>query len=531
MRTARRISQIAFFAAFIVLLVDTRYTGTDEIRYPVKVFFEINPLVGLTTFLATHWVPTLLLLGLIVVGVTLVLGRVFCGWVCPMGTMLHVVHVLTRPGSSALQGQWRPWQSWKYLILIVILVLSVLGLNLSGFMDPISLAVRSIGLSIGPALEEVARAVIGLMYDVGGPIGSAGEAAYGFLRTHVLSFEQPRFVQSLFLGILFAAVFALLWLAARFWCRALCPLGALLGYMSRRSALRLQFDGDACIACGDCLAGCQGGAEPVLAETEADGEPGRNPGPVGSWRISECMHCWNCVESCPTDAISYKMSLKPSSPPLDIGRRRLLGTAIGAAAAAPLITLGLGRARANPTLIRPPGALIEKDFLERCIKCGECMKVCPTNGIQPTLTQAGFEGIWSPVMNFRAGYCEYNCTLCGQVCPTQAIEKLTLEEKVNVKIGLAFIDTVRCLPYAYQTPCIVCEEHCPTPTKAIWFEEKEVRTRDGEAKLLKLPVVDPEHCIGCGICEYMCPVADKPAIYCTSAGETRDPDNRPILGL
>jgi ferredoxin len=225
------------------------------------------------------------------------------------------------------------------------------------------------------------------------------------------------------------------------------------------------------------------------------------------------------------------MSSKPSSPPLDLGRRRLLTTALGAAAAAPLLTVGLGSARANPSLIRPPGALPEKDFLERCIKCGECMKVCPTNGIQPTFMEAGLEGIWSPVMNFRAGYCEYNCTLCGQVCPTQALEKLPLEDKVDFKIGLAFIDVNRCLPYAFRTPCIVCEEHCPTPTKAIWFEEKEVTTRDGGTEVIKLPVVDPEHCIGCGICEYMCPVVDKPAIYCTSAGETRDPDNRPLLGL
>jgi ferredoxin len=134
-------------------------------------------------------------------------------------------------------------------------------------------------------------------------------------------------------------------------------------------------------------------------------------------------------------------------------------------------------------------------------------------------------------MNFRAGYCEYNCTLCGQVCPTQALEKLPLAEKVVLKIGLAWIDVDRCLPYAYQTPCIVCEEHCPTPVKAIWFEEREIPTKDGGTKLMKLPVIDPEHCIGCGICEYMCPVMDKPAVYCTSAGETRDPNNMPLLGF
>jgi ferredoxin len=157
------------------------------------------------------------------------------------------------------------------------------------------------------------------------------------------------------------------------------------------------------------------------------------------------------------------------------------------------------------------------------------MKVCTTGGLQPALTEAGLEGLWTPVLVPRIGYCEYNCTLCGQVCPTQAIARLPRDEKVKVKIGLATVDKSRCLPFAHAVPCIVCEEVCPTPTKAIWFEEVTVRNRAGEPVDVKQPHVDLDLCIGCGICEAKCPVLDRPAIAVTSIGETRSPDNRLLL--
>jgi ferredoxin len=203
---------------------------------------------------------------------------------------------------------------------------------------------------------------------------------------------------------------------------------------------------------------------------------------------------------------------------------------IGGIAAVPLMSLGERSVRPNPALIRPPGALPEDEFLDLCVRCGECMKVCLTNGLQPTLLEAGLAGLWSPRLYPRIGYCEYACTLCGQVCPTGAIRRLTPEEKKKVRIGLAFFDTGRCLPYAFQKTCIVCEEHCPTSPKAIWFEEVEVTTQRGERKRLKQPRVSIDLCIGCGICETKCPVQDLPAIRVTSANEDRNPENRVVLG-
>jgi polyferredoxin len=212
-RKARIITQIFFLAAFLFLLIDTRDTGVDHLRFPVKVFLELDPLIGLTTLLSAHWAPLLLLLSLIVVGVTLVFGRVFCGWVCPFGTLLQWTRSLFRPNVYPSEGTWRPWQKWKYLILVAILVLSILGFNLSGFMDPLSITIRSLSLSIGPALEEIVRAFIDLLYWIGGPLGSAADASYDFLVTHILSFEQPHFAQALFMGIIFIGLFGLICLA------------------------------------------------------------------------------------------------------------------------------------------------------------------------------------------------------------------------------------------------------------------------------------------------------------------------------
>ncbi|NIQ96233.1 MAG: 4Fe-4S dicluster domain-containing protein, partial [Desulfuromonadales bacterium] len=156
-------------------------------------------------------------------------------------------------------------------------------------------------------------------------------------------------------------------------------------------------------------------------------------------------------------------------------------------------------------LVRPPGAVEEEEFLRRCIRCGECMKVCIGSALHPAFLEAGASGLWTPLLVARLGYCEYNCTLCGQVCPTGALRELKLEEKKKEVIGLAVIDKNRCLPFARGEECLVCEEHCPTGEKAIVFEHRDVLV-NGKIRNLKFPKVVKKLCIGCGICETKCPV-------------------------
>jgi ferredoxin len=193
----------------------------------------------------------------------------------------------------------------------------------------------------------------------------------------------------------------------------------------------------------------------------------------------------NCLHTCPHDLIGYGTHISASgeivSP--DLSKRKLVGSFLSGIIAVPMIRLNGGAVKTqSPRLIRPPGALDEVDFLSRCIKCGQCMKICPTNVIQPALSEGGIEGIWSPVLDFRIGTsgCQLNCIACGHICPTSAIRPLSLHEKTGknefaskgpVRMGTAFVDHGRCLPWAMDKPCIVCQENCPVSPKAISTKE------------------------------------------------------------
>jgi len=159
---------------------------------------------------------------------------------------------------------------------------------------------------------------------------------------------------------------------------------------------------------------------------------------------------------------------------------------------------------------------------DRCIDCGECLKVCPTAGLQPSLLSAGWEGLWTPVLVPRLGYCDYSCNACGDVCPTGAIPLLLLEKKRETVIGLAYIDQNRCIPWADARDCVVCEEMCPVPDKAIILEDQTVTNHRGETVTVRRPQVEREKCIGCGICETKCPLNGQAAIriYVPNEGDS-----------
>jgi polyferredoxin len=511
LRRARQVSQGAFFLAFLFLFLETKSKGFDRLGWPVRLFLDFDPLIFITTVLSAHAVETAFYYSLAVMVLTVLLGRVFCGWVCPLGTLNNLVSALARRRRTALP---LTLHRWKYYILVFLLFSSLFGTQLVGVMDPISLLIRSLSLSVYPLVSAGFYGLYDGLYSLPSEsLRGGADAAYGALRATVLPFEQPYYLQSVFVGALFVVVLALNLVERRFWCRYLCPLGALLGVMSRYAVLKRSVS-EGCDGCGACASVCQADAVPDLREGHL---------------ADECFFCGNCDDVCPQNAVSFGFSGARGTGSLDLGRRRILTSAAAGVVAVPLLRIGPESVRAHPKLIRPPGSREERAFLERCVRCGECMKVCITNGLQPTLLEAGLEGIWSPILVPTMGYCEYRCTLCGQVCPTGAIEELALEKKVKVIIGLAMINKNRCLPWSHRTPCIVCEEVCPTPKKAIWFEKETVEDREGTPLELQLPVVDPELCIGCGVCETKCPVVDRPAIYVTSAGESRNPENQIFL--
>jgi polyferredoxin/formate hydrogenlyase subunit 6/NADH:ubiquinone oxidoreductase subunit I len=513
MQYFRRVIQGLFLLLFVFLFLQTESKGNDDLGYPVRLFLDFDPLILITTLLSAHAAAKAFLYSLVVIVLTLLLGRVFCGWACPLGTLNNIIGSFTKRKSSPRSSAWH---RVKYYLLIGILAAAVFTLQPVGIMDPLSLLIRSLSVSVFPIFNHAVRSFFDAVYATN-PAGMTAvtEPVYSVLKKTVLSFNQPVYRQSVFVGLLFLGVLGLNLVEKRFWCRYLCPLGALLGLLSRFSLLKRSVS-EGCTECGVCGTDCQGAASPEVK---------------GRWKDAECYYCWNCDDVCPNNAVSFGFRRKKSTSALDLGRRRVVASALAGMAAVPLLRISpLGTANArNAVLLRPPGSLAEDEFLSRCVKCGECMKVCITNGLQPTLLEAGLEGIWSPTLVPRIGYCEFRCTLCGQVCPTGAIRKLSLQEKAKVRIGLAMIDKGRCLPWAHGRPCIVCEEVCPTPKKAIWFEEATAKDRQGRRVIVKQPRVDLELCIGCGICESKCPVLGRPAITVTNLGETRSPDNQLLL--
>jgi polyferredoxin len=513
-RNLRRFSQALVLLLFLFLFLQTESKGNDTLGYPVKLFLDFDPLIFITTLLSTHAknIPPSFFLSLTLILLTIPLGRVFCGWICPLGTFNNVMSSFRKKYPSKIR---KNWYRIKYYLLISILVSSLFTLQIAGIADPVSLLIRSFSMSIYPLADYGIRGAFDAIYNTNIPVlVSISESIYNFLKQNILSFHQPFYFQGIFIGLIFLTILGLNLIERRFWCKYICPLGALLGFLSRYSLLRREVS-EGCTSCSLCSTVCQGGA------LRKDSE---------EWRITECLACFNCDDICPAKAVSFWFGKnKPLS--MDLGRRQVMLSMASGVLTVPLLrsTPFSKSGFSDPFLLRPPGSLEEQEFLKRCVKCGECMKVCITNGLQPTFLEAGLEGIWSPRLIPEIGYCEYRCTLCGQVCPTGAIQKLPLEEKMNLRIGLAMIDKGRCLPYAHRTPCIVCEEVCPTPRKAIWLEELVVKDREGKEIFLKQPHVDLKLCIGCGICEAKCPVGSRPAIYVTNTGESRSKTNQLLI--
>lgn len=480
-------------------------------RTTVERFFHFDPLLALTTLIASRIIFAALILSVITLVATLLLGRFVCGWLCPLGA-LHQFFSFLFKKSKLLKPKRDDRMSLasKYLILVLILASALLTVNLVGYLDPLSFLYRSFAVYVAPLLHLISSHFSRLAYSAG--LKDLGQTFNQIGSNLALN---NVFQNALIIGLLFLAALLLNAWKERFWCRYICPAGALLALFSRFNLFKLQIDSEKCIHCHLCSIHCETNARPY---------------PADEWRSSECIYCETCAAICPTGAINFPLKWQPVKiKGIDLNRRKLLLTSLTGLFIVPIFKITSHRQRAFPALIRPPGALPEEEFLAKCVKCGECLKVCPTNGLQPALSEAGPEGLWTPVLVPRVGYCEYYCSLCTQVCPTGAIKELTVEEKVTVKIGTAWVDKTRCLPYALGKQCIVCEEHCPVSPKAIKLIQVETLTPEGKIASNLAPFVDVNTCIGCGICENKCVVADLPAIRVTSVGEHRSQKNRLVL--
>jgi ferredoxin len=350
-------------------------------------------------------------------------------------------------------NKYRKAQCIKYIVLVFFLFMAAfpsIGSTLqTGLLDPIPLVSRSFNLAVLAVADR----------------------AFGVTSVTGRFYEGAWLIFAIFLTALLLNL-----IIPRFYCRFVCPLGALFGVIGRFAIWRIGKNQQPCSDCKLCEKACEGGCEPS-----------------GKIRISECVLCFNCRQDCKDEVIAYQMqpSLAGEETSPDISRRGFVLSLFSGVFAVQAVRLS-SKLGGNwyHRVIRPPGALAEEEFLKRCVKCGQCMRVCPTNVIQPAGIEGGLENLWTPVLNNRIGSsgCQLNCTACGQICPTLAIRPITLSEKLGreqfaeagpIKIGTAFVDRNRCLPWAMDKPCIVCEENCPLSPKAIYTREFFETVRDG----------------------------------------------------
>ena len=538
----RRVSQLVFLAGFVLLFA----LAADPLILPVPVdlYLRADPLLALSAMVSLRRiVPELLWYALPITLISLLLGRVFCGWICPMGTTIDLcervfkmrgtVAASPQPRQAALAKSKTPTAAAKrhrlkfYLLIALIVTMLIpsahrsnqelgltqtVGLSAVYLLDPIALLTRTF---TWVALPTAQWAAVLSQDTVGGWIDSDFVRRHGLLdrglalaQTGLDAVARPAFFRLGLVALLvFGGVIALSRYERRFWCRNLCPLGALLGLLGKISPFRLAVS-EKCNHCLRCVNECKVGA--------ITDDPKQYRGP-------ECIQCYSCLAVCPQQAISLTAGHEAAARDdgLQLDRRRVLA-AMGAGLAAvaiPKSSLSAMRSSATASvlklssfrLIRPPGSLTESAFVTACVRCGECMKACMTNTLQPAVGEGGLEALGTPVVVPRVGACAQSCTLCGQVCPTRAIEPFTVEEKNHLYIGTASVDRSTCIAWASGRECVMCDEAC----------SYDAISQDVSESGVLRPIVDERTCVGCGMCEWICPVEPLGAVRVNSSGDRR----------
>ncbi len=481
--SARRLVQGVCLLAFLILFFyvcwpygSSQYAQAFRDREVIdaEFFLLLDPLASVSAMIAARMLIWSWAAALGVVLLCMIFPRAFCGYICPLGTLIEGFDWLLGHRAERFAHQrsgW--WPNVRYYLLAVVLVGAVFGVLLSGFVAAIPVLTRAMLFLLAPVQTGLWKG----WYLV--PPVNPG---------HVLSIW------------LFALVLGLGLLGRRFWCRHLCPTGALFSVVNM---LRLTERGvtGACVKCGKCLQACSFGAVKDDFSTH----------------FLNCTSCRSCRRACPAGAVTFEWRWKGRgnrvtavgvSPEAIISRRGVLAGLGGAAVAGAGVSIAAGGPDTNPP-IRPPGSVPEDRFLQLCVRCGECIKVCPNNVLQPAGFEHGFNGLWTPKVVADWSGCEPNCNNCGQVCPTGAVRALTLEEKRAARIGLAQVDRQTCLPYVGQGACQLCVDECRLAGyDAIEFirigGEVDERGEPVEGSGRLAPIVREDRCVGCGLCQMRC---------------------------
>lgn len=446
-----------------------------------------------TTWLTKiQFIPALLALNLIVLGClvtfTLIFGRVYCSSICPMGVYQDIVAWCSK--------RWTKKKRYTFSRAKLILRWSVLGVTFGTFL---------FGFTFLLGLLDPYGAYGRMATHLFRPAYLAGNNLLASIFTHFDNYTFYR--MSVYVLSVFSLVVALLtmliigvlaWRNGRTYCNTICPVGTVLGFLSRFSLFKIQFVEEKCNSCGLCSMRCKASCIDSKSK-EID--------------YSRCVDCFNCIEVCNRNAMKYASVFSKKemtiSKPEDASKRRFFSSTmrVGLIATSLMVPRVLRannkRAIKRELPIAPPGTPSVEHLREKCISCHLCVSKCPSHVIQPAFLEYGLGGMMQPKLYFEHGFCNYDCTVCGDVCPTGAILPLSKKQKHQTQMGKVMFVRENCIVVTDETNCGACSEHCPTQAVSM-IPYKGALT---------IPFTKTEICVGCGGCEYVCPAIPNKAIY------------------
>jgi len=428
---------------------------------------------------------------ILVIILTILFGRIYCSAFCPLGTLKDVILFVERKlGKRKIYGFQKPSNPLGYSFLGVTMVFlfggSFLMLN---FFDPYSLFGKMVSDIVRPAYYGINNVIVA---------GLEQMEIFALYPVKLKSFSWISFGFSMFMVML---VVRLTLKKGRLYCNTVCPVGTFLGLISKISLFKIRLDEDACTHCGKCSARCKAGCID-LKNTEVD--------------FSRCVGCFNCLTVCPENGVNFKrswtltrkyetMEIVDKNPRREFFART--GSALAGMISIPYLLQSQNlKAGMKPVVkefpVTPPGSLNIRRFHKNCTACHLCISACPTRVLQPSFTEYGWDGLFQPFMDYKASFCNYECSVCGEICPTGAILPLETEHKKRTQLGKAKFIKENCVVYTDETACGACSEHCPTKAVDMVFYKGK----------LTIPEVTDKICIGCGACEHSCPTNPK-SIY------------------
>ena len=483
----RVVISLAFFFLIFFLFIDFTYS-LSAFFINRLLFFQFVPsvikFINLIGFLASGFVVVLIF--------TVLFGRIYCSFFCPLGTLQDILAFISKRFNKRNHFKFSKPHSWlRYSILgLTLLTIPAGTIILLNLLDPFSL--------FGKMVSDLFRPVYYGMNNIGVYLLEKTNF-YSLYPVKLKSYNWISFGFSAFMMVLIV-LFAIK--KGRLYCNTVCPVGTFLGLVSGFSVFKIRLDETLCNRCGTCGASCKS----CCIDT-------RNK----KVDFTRCVGCLNCLTVCPGNGVKFSFAyLKPLSINLPAGkmidkdRRQFLLNSVS-------LTFGAitGISNANSQIVKsakipvikkypvtPPGSLGIDHLHKNCTACHLCISACPTHVLEPALIQYGWDGLFQPVMNYKASFCNFECVVCSEVCPTGAIITVTPDKKKLIQLGKTNFLKENCVVYTDETACGACSEHCPT---------KAVNMVQYKGKL-KIPEINQEICVGCGACEYACPTTPK-SIY------------------